>query len=710
MKKLAISIVSLFVLLGGCAIGGTALVQSWVESEIEQAFTGLRAVLAKADHGAVTVNLWDRSVRIADVVLVPRAAPATPDTVPGGGAGASASASASVRIAGITAAGIDSVSGVLFASRVEIDGLIWTGPSLSNAAVSVHTEIPRASVEDVSFNPRAVSSSPHVARAVLSLLGASSAKAITVPLFKLVSTAPVAAGGAQNIGGGATIRTTEQVHTNTRIRDLQDGKIAAVMIETTTITTSGPADLSAILPAGGRDNLRVAINASVATDLDLGMLVAMVDHGSGDSAVGLKRVLAQVTTGRLTVERDGDVTQVDRMVVDHVALEPAKVMAASLALRSMLPQPAQGQAHPKLSPKQEQAMLDRIAMLYEHVHVGKLEINGFNFAAASLPTTTLKFESFQLDDFQSGKLGQLTWRGVDLQTPAQDRLAARKFELKGLNLTELIRLPGKLGPGSAPPPPIVLWPQLLRLLNGVEIDDLQATNPQRPMPVTVDQFKASWGQVIGQTPTSGEVKARLSMPAGVGDPEPFAALARGGIGVAKVRIEGSWSWHEPTKTMNIGPVEAEVAGMGAIAGRLTLANVARSALIARPDFMPASIQEIALGQIDLTVRDAGLLAMIGRDPALNSKRQQLVADARTVISTAAAESAGTPGAKETGADAAALIDGLAQLVARPNSRLTLKMTPKTHVTISRLVTSGKTTGHDLALYLASQFHVRAVVD
>jgi hypothetical protein len=709
MKKLAISIVSLLVLLGGCAIGGTVLVQSWVEAEIEQAFAGLRTVLAKADHGTVTVNLWDRSVRIADIVLVPRDTPASPDTVtvPGAGVGG--------RIAAISASGIDSVSGVLFASRVDIDGLIWNGPALSDTGVSVRTEVPHASIEDVMFRLSAVSSSPNVARAALSLLSGSSAKAITVPLYKAATTEPVAAGDLRNIGGAATVRTTEHVHRNTRIRDLQDGKIAALMIDSTTITTSGHANISANISADfsarGRDGLRADIKDGVITDLDLGVIVGMLDHGTGDASAGFKRVLAQATTGRVTVHRDGDITQVDRIVLDNVALEPAKVMAASLALRALqLPPAPPGQPQPKLSAKQEQAMLDRIAMLYEHVQVGKLQINGFDFAAATAAPTKLKFDTFQLAEFQGGKLGQLTWRGVDLLTLTQDRFAARTFELKGLNLIELIRLPGKLGPGSAPPPPVVLWPLLLRLLNGAEIEDLVATNPQRPTPLTVDQLKAHWGQVIGQTPTTGEIKARLSLAISAGDPEPLAALARSGIGSAKVRIEGSWSWHEPTKTMTVGPVEADVAGMGAIAGQLTLANVARSALIARPDFMPASIQEIAFGQIDLTVRDAGLLTMIGRDPVLNSRRQQLVDHARTVISAAAAESAGTPDATETGADAAALVDSLSQLLVRPNGRLKLTMTPKTHVTIGRLVTSGKTTGQDLALYLASQFRMRAVVD
>jgi hypothetical protein len=311
-----------------------------------------------------------------------------------------------------------------------------------------------------------------------------------------------------------------------------------------------------------------------------------------------------------------------------------------------------------------------------------------------------------------GKLGQLLISGLDAITfpdvptfsPSHDSIAVGRSTLKGLNVVELSRLPTRILASSIKRSSAAIWwPLVVRLIEGLDVERAYVTSGLQHDGMGIDQLSASWGPVIGQTPTAGQLRARFSLPLD-GAAADNSLLIRTGLNRADISLDSRWSWREATKTFDFGPIELSMADIGSATARLRLTNVTRMALIGRPDLMPAAIQAVTLGPIDMTVRDQGLLKRLGADPAFAAQRQQTVAQYRTLVGGSLVNigSASTP-------PWAAVADGVAQFLAQPGGRMTLALTPTMPVSLGSLISSEKS-GDDLWRHLATQIDARATVN
>jgi hypothetical protein len=94
-------VVSVLAVLVCSGLAGTHWAQTRVEAEVKQLLAGLQPALANAVHGPISVNLWDRSVTIPDLVLTPRQAAGAAETATSAGSTTMATTMASVMATGV---------------------------------------------------------------------------------------------------------------------------------------------------------------------------------------------------------------------------------------------------------------------------------------------------------------------------------------------------------------------------------------------------------------------------------------------------------------------------------------------------------------------------------------------------------------------------------------------------------------------------------
>jgi hypothetical protein len=659
MKKLLISGVCALVVLAASATAGQFWAQAKAEAGVEQAFLVLRSMMTRAEHGRVAVRLWDRSVEISDIVLVPRAAPNN----------------AAIKVARIVASGIDINGPMLSASRVDVMGFEAPSLSLQDPAIKSVVSVPDAVLDTVTLNQSALATETSSARVALSLFEAVTAQNIVVPRWTAVTTFPVP---MPSLGSPDTpsIDRIEQTHTNTRATGIGGGKIRSVTTERAVIT---------VMRAPAPVTWTVEMANMATSDLDMAALLKVAYGARGDTS-GFVSLWRKSTVGPVVIKAANVVRAgFSGMTADDVTVDPGKVGTASAAIKALQPQPGQ-----RPTPKQQQGSIDAAVMIGEHVRLSRFEINDIDIKLEP-DACNVKLGSFQVTDLQGGKIGLIALNGLDVIAPqstsagcASGRMAAGRLAIKALNLSEMVRFPDRmeaLRAGGGQPPATVVWPMALRLLDGFEIDGMTVPNPHGSEPVFVEQLKASWGPIVGQTPASGQIKLRVATPVSVRSLEPMAAFARQGLTKLDGRFNGRWSWQESTKTMVLGPVELDLAGVGAASAKMFLTNVSRRALIARLDFMPAAIQEIALGPVELTVRDQGLLKMAEGDPALRSLHQQTLASIQALVNPTDAP------------DITTALISMAKLMTIPDGSMTMRLTPKAPVTVGGLINAATPDPH-----------------
>jgi hypothetical protein len=661
VNRLMIGIVCLLALLVNGWIATTIWVQARIEREVSYAVSTLRSELVLAAHGPVAVNLWDRSVVIPNIVLRPRGADG-----------------AVLTIGSLTAFDVSKSDGVLSARRIAITDLLASGPLPSNPATRGHVLVPGAWIDGVSWQ---LDTSPTTG---------FSAQSVSVPDIR-----------SSTILQSKTI--IEQTHRDITVRSVRKGKIGTVDIGQSAITAS---------MFGENPVLVEIIDASLA-DIDIGLMAGLFEETAlkPSDADRYKTVLRYGSTGAMTVYREGAVAATcASLELSNLAIDASRSGTAVRVLKEA--QPTAGQ---RLSRKQEQAMQDAVVTLYENVATDWLKINGLTWAPGTLPVGRGQgsIATLQMHNLIDGKLARLLITGLDAITfpdtptfsPAHDSLVVGRSAFHNLNLVELTRLPARLVTSSMKlPSTAILWPLAVRLFDGIDAEKVFVTTGLQRDGIGIDQLSAAWGPVIGQTPTSGQLRTTLSIPVDE-SPAPTSWLSRAGLGRANISLDGQWEWREATKTLAFGPVNMSVAGIGSASATLQLTNVTRMALIARPDLMPAAIQAITLGPIDMTVRDQGLLMLLGKDPRFPVQRQRTVSQYQMLVggtgdnrlSVKATETAATP-------PWASVADFLAQ----PGQRLTLTITPTASVSLGSLLLSGKS-GDDLIRQLATQIDARAIV-
>jgi hypothetical protein len=667
MRKLAIRFASLLAIAAICFLGVMHWVQTRAEDQIRQAFSALRPLLASATHGPVVVSPWDRSVLIPDVVLIPH----------------NAIGAAATTIASITASGIFNNAGQLSASRISVKDIQSSGPSLADAGALTRTTVPEVTLEGVTIDHAAIQSATSAAPIAAILIGAITASSVSVPGLKSVTIFPAVVGGAAR--PDAVFGAVEQVHRDIKVNDLRAGTIG--------VMTTGNTAISAIIAGANPATMTAEIKDSALSDLDLGVVLSLFDATTALAATptggGLKTLLRHGSSGAIIVQREGAaVARLATAEIGAIAVEPARIQAAIRTLQAPPPVPGQ-----RATRKQEQAGQDAAMSLYENVAVDRLEINGLDVALGG--SARAKLDRLRTHDLQGGKLASLSITGLNALSPTQGKITADRFGLKGWNLLEMIRLHERLGPdrsNAMQSAPAVLWPLLLRLFESVDVEQLMATGQPQGRAIVIDQFYAARGPIIGQTPASGQLKARFRIPVNGSDTSTAALLARHGVSRADIRLEGGWNWQETAKTLTLGPVEGAMADIGTLTAKLKLTNVSRMALISRADLMPAAIQAITLGPVEITVRDHGLVKMVGNDAAFEAEQMQALKHYVGMIDT-------------PGSPLPSIMDGVGRFLAQPGSQLAVVFTPRQPLSIGSIVSAGQAEGELMPL-LASQSDVR----
>jgi hypothetical protein len=659
MKKLMIGVLCLLALLVNGGFAATHWVQTRIERTIDQTIAGLQPALAQAAHGPVVVNLWDRSVSIRDIVLRSRGA----------------DGAAATTIASLTAFDVDSAGGVLTARKVEINGLQVWGAYPTTPANRGHYLAPKATLERVSLH----SNAPPIS--------AFTAQSVSIPELKI----------AAILQSNTLI---EQTHSNIKASSIRAGKIGIASASHSTITTSVAGDVPLSLEI---------IDASLA-DLDLGLISGVFAGAASSDKSGYTTALRYGSTGPMTLYRDGSVAATCASAeVSKVAIEPFKLATAIRIMKTNQPAPGQ-----RPSRKQDLLVQDAVTAVYENVATDWVQFNGLTWVAGALPVGRGQgsIANLQMHDLIDGKIAQLLVTGLDAITfpdvptfsPSHDSIAVGKSTLRGLNIVELTRLPTRLLTSNVKKSSgAIVWPLVVRLIEGIDVDKAFVTSGLQHDGFGIEQLSAAWGPVIGQTPTTGQLRARISLPLDSGAAEN-SLFSRTGLTRADISFDSRWQWREATKTFDFGPIEIAMADIGSATGKLRLTNVTRMALIGRPDLMPAAIQAVTLGPFDMTVRDQGLLKRLGADPAFAAQRLQTIEQYRTLVGGNLINTGGT-----TAPPWAAFADTITLFLAQPGRRMTLALTPMMQVSLGSLVSSEKS-GDDLVRHLATQIDARATVN
>ncbi len=597
MVKILMGLAAAVVIAVGGFFGFEFYMQHRVAGEVDAAFEQIRATGGKASHGKVSFDLLNRTVRVADIVSESAAQPPV-----------------SLKIARVTASGVSQPDPARFAADsieatdIEI-GLAMTG----QAGLNVTYKMPRITAKDYSGpaslqRPPASSSFIDVYRFALEQFAGITAASITAP-----SLAGTMSFGAAAPGGG------EFTYTGFAMQGIKGGKIDVAKVDGVVFNVT-------MQQAGKTEKLTGNLANIASYDVDINAAAAMFDPQKANDD-RTYRAYREISAGPYIVTSgQGMNMRIDGITIDEVGLKPSRLQLP--ALLAMIP-PA-GAAPP--TPAQARELMEKVAKLYEGIHIGNAEMRGLS---VETPQGPLKLAAMRFN-LESGKIGELAFEGLDTRAP-KGPVKVGRFALKSLDISNLMRMGAQFA-AQKPAPDQAL--ALLPLIEGAEVKGLVAPYKNTDKQVSIDMLSLDWGQFVGPIPSKAHLIAKMIIPNDATDPAQ-APLVAAGLDKAAVDLEFS-----------INPVQA--------------ANMAA---------------HIEAGTLELTLRDTGGVDLA---VAMYARMQNVSPDdaRRAVIETIKTS---TAEAATTNPDVAALADALARFVESPKGTLTLKLTPHGKVPAMQLV-------------------------
>ena len=648
--KILIGFLAAIVIAVAGYFGFEFYVQQRIASDIEATFAAVRASGAKAEHGKVSFDLWNRTVTIADVSGELAADPPV-----------------NLKIGRVIAVGVNQpADGRFAASRIELTDLNAAAAMGTRAGLRTSYQVPRIEVSDYSgpAGPMRRLESSNLAdiyRFALEHFAAVSAKAVIAPTLTL-KLAP--AGTSPAAGAG------DYTYANIALRDIKDGKIASSTVERVSFSL-------AMNAAGKAENVAGDIASLAADDFDATAMLAILDPARANDDK-YYRAYRQLTAGPYTVSLQKGLTmRVDGVTVDDVGLRPSRLQFPQLmAIVEAAPPPGTTP-----TPAQTRDLITKTAAIYEGVRIGNASLRGF---AMDLPEGGFRLASARLTTLENGKIAEFAIEGLEGKAP-QGPVTMGRFALKGLDIANLMRSSAQLsGSGQKPSPDQLLG--LLALLEGAELSNLVAPYKSTGKPVTIDTLNLSWGQFVGPIPTRARATVKMKGPVDTNDPEPFKTLAQAGLANASVDFDLGAAWDESGRSFAIQPGALDIGNVLAATVRLSLANVQRGTFSLNPLQAAIMAAQIEAGPVELVVRDAG-----GIDLAITQQaRQQKISveDARRAMTEKIRENATQMAT--TNPDVMAIAGALTHFIENPGGTLTVKLTPKGKVAMMDIVQAMKT--------------------
>ncbi len=668
-KKLMIGAAALAAVIGLGGFAAYRIMQQRAVAEVEEQFRAFGSAFAKAEHGPIEVDIWNRTLKITNISLQPK----------------DAAADTAILIAGLNAIGTDrGQDGTVAADRLELTGLEATATWSTEIASRVKYEAPAIVLDGFALRPLAPAAATGTIGAAIRLIEATSAKSINVPMLKTTTTLLPQPAPAQNTAALSISGNVEQTQHNVRFETFSAGRIARATADRLVIA-------SKLQPPGAGD-FTGEISDLYVTDHDLIAMLSLVDAElAAKTSTGQKMLWQTAGMGRMTIKSGKQLTlSMAGASIDKVSIDTAKAQPAWQAFRANQPKPPGA-----LLPRQQAAFATALADMYESVGAGKLEYLGLGFEIPGL--APVKLDRFTLENYQGGTLGSFVIAGLDGATPQGEKFKLGRFALTGMKVSQMLRLAGQTTPAGAsvPQPSPTAW-DMLRMLDGVEIEGLDIPDRRSPgQTIVVEALKANWGSFVGQLPAMAQFNLKATGPISPTDPEPFKALAGTGLGRTTIGLDGKWNWQEATQSFGLGPVTVDLAGAGAMTAEAKFENVTRQALMAGPQMLPLMAQDMRLGPVAVSVRDGGLLKLVAANPAMSVQHQQMIQALRAT----------DPAQPADVIELAAIKAGIAKFLETPGGRLDIGLTPKSSVSLSQLLSPGNTAA-ELGALLASQFNAQ----
>ncbi len=669
MRKL---VVGLFVALGLGACAYFVAIH-WAERtaarKIDSMLDHWRSGGGAASRGRVAFDPWTRTLRVADVALQSPSA-----------------AGEKIAVEELVAVGVDP-SGR--ARRLELVGL-QTSHALSGlAGVRVEQKAPRVTLADFSKRPpaRTGGGSPlDAARRWLEQFSAIAASSIEVPSLTVTMT-PAANGRRPDVPGAA-----EYVYTNLVLRDVADGRVAEATVDQIAFSGSGRMNRGF---AG--EMAKVSVRG-----IDMGPVLAFLDP-SRPRDEGYRRVYREMSAGPYTARfGDGGSMRVDKLVAEDIGLRPDKLSLDDLVFLMEVARPG---AAPPPTPGQLSMLVDKIAGLYEGVHIGRFEMQGLQL---DTPVDGIRIASVALNGFDDGRLAELVVERLAGQVPARDQAPAREplaighLTVKGLHIAKLLRATSaqmaSMGLGTVGPHPLLA---MFGQVEGIGFRDAAVPDPKSGRLIRFETFDASWGRLVGGIPSEARIVARMSAPIGPPGPEAFVrALSARGIASMAAGFDLGVRWKEPEQSIVLAPATMEIRDVVALSVKASIGNVSREMLSTDMLKVIGGAPLVEAGPVEVSLRDLGVVdlaaAELGqaRGGDVEAGRALLV---ESLAQRAAAVTQGNPELRP-------FVDALRRFLQGKGETLTVTLTPKGSVGLLQFVEAAR---RDAVGTLLTNFTVEA---
>jgi hypothetical protein len=639
MMKILGGVVAAIAIAVGGFFGFEFYMQHRVASEIEAAFEQFRATGGKASHGKVSFDLPSRTFTIADITGQSAAQPPV-----------------SFKIGSVTASGVGQPDAARFsADNIKIIDLELGLEMPTETMLNVTYRAPLIAVRDYSgpaSAPRlpASSSLADLYRVGFELVANISAASVTIP--SLTGTMKFSAAVQGGAGSG------EFTYSDFVMEGLKQGRIASMKTSEAAFRFGQPAGVT----------ITGSLVDFVAYDTDFSVMAAIFDPQKANDD-RYYRVYRQITTGAYTIKLDPLLNmRIDGFTVDDVAMRPSRLQLP--ALMAMTPPP--GGRPP--TPAQAREMLEKMAGVYEGVHIGNTEMRGLSVETPQGPIK-LAAMRFNLDN---GKVNEFAVEGLDGRTP-QGPFKLGRFALKSLDIANLLRMSALFSnPAQQPSPDKAL--EMIPLIEGVELKGLVAPFKNTGKSVSIENFSLDWGQFIGPIPSMARLTVRMSSPLDKTDPGQQALIAAG-VDILRIDSDVGAMWTETSHTFALDPVTVDLGGIAKASVRVSLANVPREVFSPNAAQAVAMAGQIEAGTIEFTLRDTGGIDLV---VAQQARAGNVSRDAarRTIADSIRA---GSDQAAASNPNAVVAAEAIARFVETPGQTLNIKLTPLGKVTGAQLM-------------------------